>query len=152
MILSSPRCSMEDIAQSVRRAHRWIAAGCEVGIYPYVIPFSGAAMAADESLRRHTVYEDQHVDGTGIVWRQARKILPIEPAVREAVLETEREFDRRMARLGDHERHLPSRVRSLVWISAAIPVLRRHGHAAPSGRSVDAGLESRGWLELRCAG
>ena len=50
VIMTSPRCSLEDLAENVRQAYRWVVAGCEVGMYPYVIPFLGAAMASDPTL------------------------------------------------------------------------------------------------------
>src|SRR5262249_7168574 len=77
MILSSPRCRLQDIAENVTAALRWITRGCEVGIYPYVIPFSGAAMARDPLLRPHTVYARRQIAGTAVSWQQPAKILPI---------------------------------------------------------------------------
>src|SRR5262249_16880903 len=55
LILSSPGSSLEDVATTLREAHRWLMRGCEVGMYPYVIPFSGAAFAQDPKLVPHTV-------------------------------------------------------------------------------------------------
>jgi anaerobic magnesium-protoporphyrin IX monomethyl ester cyclase len=125
LILTSPHSTLEDLTQTVREAHRWIRARCEIGIYPYVIPFSGAALSKDPALKPHTIYEVMRVSGTNVEWSQATKILPLDPRTRAAILEIERnvldeiQASRRM--------HLPSRDRSLLWISHAIPVLRSFG-------------------------
>jgi radical SAM superfamily enzyme YgiQ (UPF0313 family) len=123
MILTSPRSELNDLALNLRSALQWIERGCEVGIYPYVIPFSGAPLAADETLFAHTVTTRQHVAGTDIAWDQPSKILPIAPDVRRAILAIEAQVDQWLERLTEPGGHLPSRVRSLIWIACAIPVL-----------------------------
>src|SRR5439155_1029012 len=35
LILSSPRASLEDVAETLREAYRWLLRGCEIGMYPY---------------------------------------------------------------------------------------------------------------------
>jgi len=134
LILTSPRSTLSDLAETVRQAHRWIKAGCEIGIYPYVIPFSGAKMSEDPELREHTVYERKQIPGTAVAWSQATKILPLDRSTREAILEIERAFKLHLTRSA-HE-HLPSRARSLLWIRHAIPVLRKLGHPMPDESSV----------------
>jgi radical SAM superfamily enzyme YgiQ (UPF0313 family) len=120
IILSSPRAQLGDVAVTLREAYRWLRAGCEVGIYPYVIPFSGAAMAADPALRPFTVSEERSVRGTSICWEQPAKILPVESQVRDTILAIEREYAVRLGELERRVAHLPSRVRSLVWILASL--------------------------------
>jgi radical SAM superfamily enzyme YgiQ (UPF0313 family) len=136
MILTSPRCRMEDLADNIREAYTWLAAGCEVGMYPYVIPFSGAAMAKDPSLRPHTVYTRRHIAGTDIEWDQPSKILPADTVVRDMILAIEMAFEASLTRLAQGGTHLPSRTRSLIWILAAIPRLRNAGFAMPSEHAV----------------
>jgi radical SAM superfamily enzyme YgiQ (UPF0313 family) len=143
LILSSPRASLEDVAETLREAYRWLKQGCEIGMYPYVIPFSGAALARDPTLAPHTQYTRRHVDGTDIEWDQAAKILPIDPTVREVILQIERNFEALLAELQPHAAHLPSRLRSLVWIVASVPVLAEHGIVVASEQEVRAELESR---------
>src|SRR5258706_1574426 len=132
MILTSPGCHIEDLAPNVSEAYRWILAGCEVGMYPYVIPFSGSAMATDASLVPQTIYAARHVPYAQISWEQPCKILPADPIVRAAILEIEADFDAWMAAVGDSAMHLPSRVRSLVWVLCAVPILRRAGCDVPN--------------------
>ena len=131
LILTSPRCGLQDFAETVRRAYRWLIAGCELGMYPYVIPFSGAAMARDATLVPHTVYATHKVAGTTVEWRQPSKILPVDPVVRRAILSVEQEFQQWMEVLQPVAVHLPSRLRSLVWIICASPVLAELGEEAP---------------------
>jgi radical SAM superfamily enzyme YgiQ (UPF0313 family) len=143
MILTSPRCRIDDLADNIREASLWLAAGCEIGMYPYVIPFSGAAMARDASLRPYTVYMRRHIAGTDIEWQQPSKILPADPIARDMILAIETTFDARLSQLGDGCTHLPSRTRSLIWILSAIPLLRKTGFAMPSETVVTALLADR---------
>jgi anaerobic magnesium-protoporphyrin IX monomethyl ester cyclase len=143
LILSSPRSSLDDVAETLRQAYRWLRQGCEIGMYPYVIPFSGAALARDPELLPHTEFVHRHVEGTNIHWEQPAKILPMDPRVRAVILEIEREFETMMADLQQRLTHLPSRVRSLVWIVTAVPVLARHGIEIAPEEEVRAELEAR---------
>lgn len=139
MILTSPRAKLPDLAETVRQAFRWILAGCEIGIYPYVIPFSGAAMSNEPSLREHTNYQRKHIPGTAISWLQPSKILPLDRVTREAILLIERNV---IAAIDRSDRpHLPSRDRSLLWIRHAIPVIRALGETMPDESSVVLGVE-----------
>ena len=136
LILSSPRATLEDVAETLREAYRWLRRGCEIGMYPYVIPFSGAAFASDPALAPHTQYAHRHVAGTDIEWEQAAKILPIDPTVREVdPADRTRLRRRRWPSCSQSGAHLPSRVRSLVWILVAVPVhgRARHRHRRRAG-------------------
>src|SRR5882762_1703303 len=73
LILSSPHAALEDVCHTLREAYRWLRQGCEIGMYPYVIPFSGSALARDPNLLPHTHYARRHVAGTGIFWQQPVK-------------------------------------------------------------------------------
>jgi radical SAM superfamily enzyme YgiQ (UPF0313 family) len=144
LILTSPHSSVRDLGETLREAHRWLSAGCEIGMYPYVIPFSGAALARDSSLAAHTIYTRQRVAGTSISWNQASKILPIDATARETILRIERDFESAMHRLQSRAAHLPSRVRSLVWLLAAVPTMAAHGYEIADADKLGAQLES--WL------
>ena len=143
LILSSPRATLQDVAETLSEAYRWLRQGCEIGMYPYVIPFSGAAFARDPSLIPHTEYVHRHVEGTNIEWEQAAKILPIDPRVRDVILTIEKNFEAELAILQQRAAHLPSRVRSLVWILAGVPVLAEHGIVIATESEVRAELEAR---------
>jgi radical SAM superfamily enzyme YgiQ (UPF0313 family) len=131
LILTSPRCRLDDLAETIRSVYRWVVAGCEVGVYPYVIPFSGSAMAADPSLRAATVYATHSIAGTSLRWDQAAKILPQDPQAREAILAIERVWLEVLPVVGAEGVHLPSRVRSLLWTACAIPELEERGFEMP---------------------
>ncbi|MEJ1963311.1 MAG: radical SAM protein [Gammaproteobacteria bacterium] len=143
LILSSPQSTLEDVATTLREASRWLRRGCEIGMYPYVIPFSGAAFAQDPKLTPHTVMADRRVAGTDIEWQQAAKILPIDPVVREAVLSIETAFEDILCSMQSEVAHLPSRVRSLLWILASIPVMESHGIRVADEAEIRADLFAR---------
>ncbi len=143
LILSSPRARLEDVGETLREAYRWLRQGCEIGIYPYVVPFSGAAFARDRELAPYTIRARRRVAGTDLEWDQPAKILPIDPTVREVVLAMERRFDRQVASLEQSVAHLPSRVRSLIWILASLPVLADHGLSIADPQEVQAELHAR---------
>ena len=105
-------------------------------------------MANDSALTPHTSYARQHVRGTNISWNQASKILPLDPTVREAILAIECEFTRWMEDLEPRATHLPSRIRSLVWVMASAQVLQKLGEAVPQPDEVleQLTLRSRGVL------
>jgi radical SAM superfamily enzyme YgiQ (UPF0313 family) len=143
IILSSPRAGLADVADTLRGAWHWLQRGCEVGIYPYVIPFSGAAMANDASLGPFTVHERRRIRGTRIAWDQPAKILPVDPVVRETVLAIERHYETQLSQLQRRGAHLPSRTRSLLWIVASLEPMAAHGLAVAEAAQVRAALMAR---------
>lgn len=142
LILSSPTSELGDVAETLRQAHHWMREGCEIGMYPYIIPFSGAQFAKDPKLAPYTRYAERHVAGTGISWQQPAKILPMDPLVAGVILQVESAFEAMLAPL-ERMAHLPSRVRSLLWILSAIPIMAAHGHFIADEREVRAELYSR---------
>ncbi|HLY51705.1 MAG TPA: radical SAM protein [Steroidobacteraceae bacterium] len=127
LILTSPRSTLADLAQTLREAYRWLSRGCEIGLYPYVIPFSGAPMAADPALQPFTVCERREIAGTGLTWDQPAKILPADPRVRATILTIERRFEAFLAQAGRSAAHLPSRLRSLIWILCSLQPMEEQG-------------------------
>jgi hypothetical protein len=112
-------------------------------MYPYVIPFSGAAMAADPALRAFTVYERRQVAGTQITWDQPSKILPMDPSVRETILRIERDFEELLGQLQPRAAHLPSRVRSLIWILCSLRTMAAQGLPIAEEQEVCSELTAR---------
>ena len=143
LILSSPHSSLEDVALTLQEGHSWLRRGCEIGMYPYVIPFSGAAFARDPKLVPYTHHARRDIAGTDISWQQPVKILPIDPLVSDVILRIERRFDSLLAAHEGTTAHLPSRVRSLLWILAALPVMAEHGHFVAHEDEVRADLKAR---------
>lgn len=142
LIMSSPRSEIADIHTTIVRAYHWLMQGCEVGLYPYIIPFSGSAMSVDPELKKHTVHESIAVAGTNIVWQQPCKILPIDAAARRLIRDAEKRVDRRLAEVSADIAHLPSRIRSLIWIEAALPLLARSGLTVPDVSRITALIDA----------
>ena len=143
IILSSPHSTLDDVVQTLRGTYRWLRQGCEIGMYPYVIPFSGAAFARNPSLLPHTRYLHRKVAGTNIAWDQPAKILPIDPVVRDVILRMEQSFETVLAALEKRVAHLPSRVRSLLWILSAVPILAEFGYFIADEGEIQAELSAR---------
>jgi radical SAM superfamily enzyme YgiQ (UPF0313 family) len=143
IILSSPNATLDDVAETLRGAYSWLRQGCEIGMYPYVIPFSGAAFARDPRLLPHTRYLRRQIGGTNISWDQPAKILPIDPLVRDVILRMEESFETVLASLENRVAHLPSRVRSLLWIMSALPILAEFGHFIADDEEIRAELRAR---------
>jgi anaerobic magnesium-protoporphyrin IX monomethyl ester cyclase len=143
LILSSPHASLDDVAETLREAYHWLRQGCEIGMYPYVIPFSGSAFSRDPDLLAHTHFARQHIAGTDIYWDQPVKILPIDPAVTEVILSMERSFEAMLVPLEKQVAHLPSRVRSLVWILSSLPIMAARGQYIADESEVRADLYAR---------
>jgi radical SAM superfamily enzyme YgiQ (UPF0313 family) len=142
MILTSPRCTLADLAENIRQAFTWVLAGCEVGMYPYVIPFSGSAMARDASQFATTVFEQRQVEGTSVTWNQPTKILPLDPVARGTILRIESRFERQLLKLQHAVPHLPSRVRSHLWILSAIQEIDGRRYSLPSQQEVKQALRT----------
>jgi hypothetical protein len=105
-----------------------------LGITPFLdLILTSPRCAADATLKDVTVYARRRVAGTDIEWDQPAKILPLDPQVRTAILAIEREFTAGLQHLESTVAHLPSRLRSLLWIACAVPVLARAGVDVPSG-------------------
>ncbi|MEA3149810.1 MAG: anaerobic magnesium-protoporphyrin monomethyl ester cyclase [Gammaproteobacteria bacterium] len=143
LILSSPGATLDDVALTLGQAYHWMRKGCEIGMYPYVIPFSGAAFLKDPRQAPHTRYAHRDVAGTSIFWRQPEKILPHDPQVMDVILRIERAFDAMLGPLETQVAHLPSRVRSLLWILASLPVMAEHGFTVACESEVRAELCAR---------
>jgi radical SAM superfamily enzyme YgiQ (UPF0313 family) len=143
LIVSSPHSSLEDVVVTLREAYRWLRQGCEIGMYPYVIPFSGAGFANDPTLAPYTHYAHRKIAGTDLSWEQPAKILPVDAEVAAAVLLMERRFEALLRPLERRGVHLPSRVRSLLWILASLPVLAERGHYIADEDEVRAELFAR---------
>ncbi|NNC77761.1 MAG: B12-binding domain-containing radical SAM protein [Woeseiaceae bacterium] len=142
LIMSSPRSSVADIHTTVVRAYHWIMRGCEIGLYPYIIPFSGSAMSNDQTLKKHTVQESVSVAGTNIIWQQPQKILPIDDDARKLICAVENRFKRRLASVSQDTQHMPSRIRSLIWIESALPLLADFKLEIPDVAQITALIEA----------
>lgn len=143
LILSSPNAQLADVAETLREAYHWLRKGCEIGMYPYIIPFSGSQFAKDPHLLPYTHYARREIAGTEVSWLQPVKLLPKDPSVAAVILELERGYERMLGELQQYNAHLPSRVRSLLWILSSLPVMHARGFHIASEREVRAELAAR---------
>ena len=104
------------------------------------MPFSGAALARDPAMQEHTTFARQRIAGTSIEWQQPTKILPLDPEVSEVILRIEHDFEALLEGLSPHAPHLPSRVRSVLWLLASVPVMAEHGYAIADAQELSAHL------------
>ncbi|PIW39376.1 MAG: hypothetical protein COW23_01670, partial [Hydrogenophilales bacterium CG15_BIG_FIL_POST_REV_8_21_14_020_62_31] len=138
LILTSPHCTLEDYAETIRKAYYWMEKGCEVGMYPYVIPFSGSVMSRDPDLVANIVRRHQKVAGSTVEWDQPAVIVPKDAAMLEALVLIENNSKKWLDDLSELKLHLPSRLRSLLWVICSIPVLEGAGYKMPAlGEVVD---------------
>jgi hypothetical protein len=100
-------------------------------------------LARDRDLLPYTVSARRRVAGTNVEWDQPCKILPIDPTVRAVILQIERDFEAMLASLEGRGAHLPSRVRSLIWILCSLPVMGEHGIRIADDAEVLAELQAR---------
>jgi len=83
------------------------------------------------------------VAGTGVAWQQPAKILPIDPTVADVILRMERSFEATLHALENDVAHLPSRVRSLLWVLASLPIMAEYGEHIAAEADVLAELNAR---------
>ncbi|MBV8854081.1 MAG: hypothetical protein JOY91_11800, partial [Sinobacteraceae bacterium] len=86
---------------------------------------------------------ERRIAGTDLSWQQPAKILPIDPEVAAVILAIESRFEALLGPLEKQVAHLPSRVRSLLWILASLPIMEEHGHRIADEREVRAELYAR---------
>ena len=67
----------------------------------------------------------------------------LDPIAREVILKIEAAYDALLQSTSEVVLHLPSRVRSLLWILAATPVLEQYGHLGLSRETVVRALADR---------
>jgi hypothetical protein len=66
-----------------------------------------------------------------VSWEQPQHIMPMDGETRRGLEEIVAAYERSLAALRESFPHAPSRVRSLLWIACAIPVLRKAGQDVP---------------------
>jgi radical SAM superfamily enzyme YgiQ (UPF0313 family) len=136
LILCSPRARLTDVAETIREAYKWILRGCEIGMYPYIVPFTGSNMARDPELAPFVTTKMQTLAGTEVSWAQPEHIMPIDLETRRRMQEVVAAYELALATLAESFKHIPSRARSLLWIACAIPVFRAAGIDVPDAAPV----------------
>jgi hypothetical protein len=67
----------------------------------------------------------------------------MDPVVTDVILRMERSFDAMLATLEKEVAHLPSRVRSLLWILCSLPIMAERGYFIAAESEVRAELYAR---------
>jgi hypothetical protein len=67
----------------------------------------------------------------------------MDPAVSEVILRMEGSFEQMLMPLEKEVAHLPSRVRSLLWILCSLPIMAERGHYIADENEVRAELYAR---------
>ena len=67
----------------------------------------------------------------------------MDPLVAGVILRMERSFESTLAAVEKRVAHLPSRVRSLLWILCSLPIMAEHGHTIAAEAEVCAELYAR---------
>lgn len=133
IILSSPDSTMKDIVTTLSKVFYYQKKGCEMSIYPYVMPFSGSHMAEQPGLEPYKVYHDMQIPHTDIAFMQPVKIMPKDNSVRNFMKELETQIMADTKDLAETLRltHLPSRIRSIITVYSAAKILKDRGIALP---------------------
>jgi hypothetical protein len=105
-------------------------------MYPYVVPFTGSKMARDPELAPYVTTKMQTIGGTGVSWPQPEHIMPIDLETRRRMQDIVAIYEASLADLTASFPHVPSRVRSMLWVACAIPALREAGVDVPDAAPV----------------
>lgn len=122
IILASPNSELNNVVYTLKRCIEYIKKGCEISIYPTVIPFAGSKMAQDPDLLPLIRYKYINIPATKKRLKRGVNIQPKNKQLQDFLLKTDRDVG---SRLLDFRRrynvtHFPSRLRSLMFMLSAI--------------------------------
>jgi anaerobic magnesium-protoporphyrin IX monomethyl ester cyclase len=122
IILASPESTLNDVILTLNRCLEYLLKGCEISIYPTVIPFSGAEIASDPQVQDLIVHENAAIPGTDTSMVRGTSIQPRSPEVQRFLATVNTAYNEYV----DHLKatygatRFPSRLRSMVYILSAI--------------------------------
>jgi len=123
VILASPNSHLSDVVLTVGKCLEYLRLGCEISIYPKVIPFAGSALAADPGLQDLIVSERREIARTDRFLERNVSIEPRRPDVRRFLEEVGETYRARLrARLAGRDARMPSRERSVLYIRSALDI------------------------------
>jgi radical SAM superfamily enzyme YgiQ (UPF0313 family) len=94
IILTSPRCTLEDVWVTVKRCVQLVAQGAEVGMNPYCMAFPGANILRDSGVAELVSEKAVVVEGTDIRFKKTDKIIPADERVQQLLELMEQGVDR----------------------------------------------------------
>jgi radical SAM superfamily enzyme YgiQ (UPF0313 family) len=123
IILFAPYCNKDDLFVTVDESVKAAERGCEIGIEPYVMPLPGSDIAK-ENLEIDC--RQVKIPKTEVSFLKAERILPMDEEVRKIALDFEKKIPRieRYFARKYGLKHLPSRVRSLIYFYTIYSITR----------------------------
>jgi len=122
IILASPESTLEDVMKTLNRCLEYLIKGCEVSIYPTVIPFSGSEMVDDQQLQDLIIYEQDIIDHTNTSLLRGISIQPRSLEVRHFLDRVNYTYNQYFSDFKSTSgvTRFPSRLRSMIYIVSAI--------------------------------
>jgi hypothetical protein len=122
IILASPESTLEDVIMTLNRCLEYLLKGCEVSIYPTVIPFSGAEIVDDPRVQDLIIYENVTISRTNISLVKGTSIQPRSPEVRHFLDTVNTVYNQHLNyfKTTSGTTRFPSRLRSMIYIISAI--------------------------------
>jgi radical SAM superfamily enzyme YgiQ (UPF0313 family) len=122
IILVSPDSRFADIVDTLRKCIKYLGKGCEISIYPTVIPFAGSQMSQDPRLKSLIHYRNVKVPRMRATIRRGISIQPRQKRLRCFLSDIGNATEKHIKDLKNHYgiKYFPSRFRSLLLILSAI--------------------------------
>ena len=122
IILASPESTLDDVRLTLNRCLDYLLKGCELSIYPTVIPFSGAKIVADPRIQELILREQMMIPRTDTRLVRGTSIQPRSPEVRLFLTTVGDVYHQYLDHLRESYglKRFPSRLRSMIYILSAI--------------------------------
>ncbi len=124
IILASPNCTFNDVISTLKKCIEYLEKDCEFSIYPTVIPFAGSKMTQDKKLMNLITYQYTNIYGTQKGLLRGTSIQPREKKLQKFLLKVNDGMKQNIDYYTKQYniKHLPSRLRSLIYVLSAIEV------------------------------
>ena len=128
LILTSPRGALEDLAETVREAYRWLRRAARSACIPTSFRFPARRSRATRRCARIRATRISGSPAPASNGTRPRRSCRSTLTRATAILRIESDFESTLAALQRQVAHLPSRVRSLVWLHCALPTMAEYGY------------------------
>ncbi|MDD5773750.1 MAG: cobalamin-dependent protein [bacterium] len=118
IILISPDCSFNDVFLTLSKCIEYLEKGCEVSIYPSVIPFAGSKMTQDPGLQDLILYKNIQIPLTKNKLLRGISIQPRSKELQDFIQITDKIMQNNITYFKNkyNVEYFPSRLRSLLYI------------------------------------
>jgi hypothetical protein len=122
IILASPESTLADVMLTLNRCLEYLLKGCEIAIYPTVIPFCGAEIFSDPRVQDLIVYEKAEIPRTAVSLVRGTAIQPRSPEVQHFLATVTAAYNQHLDQLCATygTTRFPSRLRSMIYILSAM--------------------------------